>query len=50
VFATLSQPDGPFYFGGDAVSRVGNWQEATLAGTRRAINMLDAHRVAAMAG
>jgi monoamine oxidase len=49
LFATLSQPDGPFYFGGDAVSRVGNWQEATLAGTRRAINMLDAHRLAVKA-
>ena len=49
VFNTLSQPDGPIYFGGDVVSRVGNWQEATLTGTRRAINMLDAHRIAAKA-
>lgn len=49
IFNTLSQPDGPFYFGGDVVSRVGNWQEASLTGTRRAINMIDAHRLAAKA-
>jgi monoamine oxidase len=49
LFATLGQPDGPFYFGGDAVSRIGNWQEATLAGTRRAMNMMEAHRLAATA-
>jgi monoamine oxidase len=50
VFATLSQPDGPFYFGGDAVARMGNWQEATIAGTRRAMNMMEAHRLAVKAG
>lgn len=49
VFSTLSQPDGPFYFGGDAVSRIGNWQEASIAGTRRAMNMMEAHRLAVKA-
>lgn len=49
LFATLSQPDGPFYFGGDAVSRIGNWQEAALAGTRRAMNMIESHRLATLA-
>jgi monoamine oxidase len=49
VFATLCQPDGPFYFGGDAVSRIGNWQEATIAGTRRALNLIEAHRMATSA-
>jgi monoamine oxidase len=50
VFATLSKADGPYYFGGDAVSRIGNWQEATIAGTRRAMNMIEAHRLAVKAG
>ena len=49
IFTTLSQPDGPFYFGGDVVSKIGNWQEASLSGTRRAINMIDAHRVGSKA-
>ena len=42
--ALLNQPDGPFYFAGDFLSRIGNWQEAGLSSARRTINMLDERR------
>jgi monoamine oxidase len=43
-YATLNQPDGPFYFAGEHLSQIGAWQEGALLSARRAINMIDAHR------
>jgi monoamine oxidase len=42
--ALLNEPDGPFYFAGDCLSRIGNWQEAGLSSARRTINMIDERR------
>ena len=43
-YATLSEPDGPFYFAGEHLSHVGAWQEGAILSARRAINMMDQHR------
>lgn len=43
-YATLSEPDGPFYFAGEHLSHVGAWQEGAILSARRAINMIDKHR------
>jgi monoamine oxidase len=43
-YATLAEPDGPFYFAGEYLSHVGAWQEGAMLSARRAINMLDKHR------
>ena len=43
-YATLAEPDGPFYFAGEYLSHVGAWQEGAILSARRAINMLDKHR------
>ncbi len=43
-YATLSEPDGPFYFAGEYLSHVGAWQEGAMLAARRAINMMDKHR------
>jgi monoamine oxidase len=43
-YATLSEPDGPFYFAGEHLSHVGAWQEGAMLSARRAINMMDKHR------
>ena len=44
AFEVLSQPDGPFYFSGDYLSHLGNWQEAALSSAQRTMLALDAHR------
>jgi len=43
-YAVLSEPDGPFYFAGEHLSHVGQWQEGAILAARRAINMMDKHR------
>jgi monoamine oxidase len=43
-YATLSEPDGPFYFAGEHLSHVGAWQEGAILSARRAINMIDKRR------
>jgi monoamine oxidase len=43
-YATLAEPDGPFYFAGEYLSHVGAWQEGAMLSARRAINMMDKHR------
>jgi monoamine oxidase len=43
-YATLGEPDGPFYFAGEHLSHVGAWQEGAMLSARRAINMLEKHR------
>ncbi len=43
-YATLSEPDGPFYFAGEHLSHIGAWQEGAILSARRAINMMDKHR------
>jgi monoamine oxidase len=43
-YATLAEPDGPFYFAGEYLSHVGAWQEGAILSARRAINMLDKRR------
>jgi len=45
----LSKPDGPFYFTGDFLSHIGNWQEASLSSAQRVIAMLDARQRATAA-
>jgi monoamine oxidase len=40
----LNQPDGPFYFAGEHLSRLGAWQEGAILSARRAINMIDRRR------
>jgi monoamine oxidase len=42
-YAMLSEPDGPFYFAGEHLSHVGQWQEGAILAARRAINMMDQH-------
>jgi monoamine oxidase len=41
----LNKPDGPFYFAGDYLARIGTWQESAIASARYAINLLDEHRL-----
>jgi len=43
-YAVLGEPDGPFYFAGEHLSHVGQWQEGALLSARRAINVLDRQR------
>ena len=43
-YTLLGQPDGPFYFAGDYLSHVGNWQEGAMTSARRTINMIDERR------
>jgi len=43
-YALLNEPDGPFHFCGEHLSRVGAWQEGAILSARRAINLIDAHR------
>jgi monoamine oxidase len=45
----LSQPDGPFFFAGDYLSKIGTWQESAMTSARRTINLLDAKRRAVKA-
>jgi monoamine oxidase len=44
AYQVLSAPDGPFYFSGDYLSHLGNWQEAALSSAQRTMMALDAHR------
>ena len=37
-------PDGPFYFAGEHLSRIGPWQEGAILSAWRAANMIDKHR------
>lgn len=48
-YDTLSQPDGPFFFCGDYLSKIGTWQESAMTSARRTINLLDAKRRAVAA-
>lgn len=44
-YPLLSEPDGPIYFAGDYLARVGAWQEGAMRSAHRTIVMLDAaHR------
>ena len=43
-YRTLNEADGPFYFAGDCLARVGTWQESAMASGRRVINLIDAKR------
>ena len=43
-YTLLSEPDGPFYFAGEHLSHVGQWQEGAILSAHRAITMMDAHR------
>ena len=43
-YATLNEPDGPFYFAGEHLSHIGAWQEGAILSARRAINMIDKRR------
>ena len=43
-YQTLNQPDGPFFFAGDYLAKVGTWQESAMTSARRTINLLDAQR------
>jgi monoamine oxidase len=48
-YQLLNQPDGPFHFVGDYLSKVGTWQESAMTSARRTINLIDAKRRAAKA-
>ena len=39
-YATIVQPDGPFYFAGDTASHIVGWQEGAALSARRAVNMI----------
>jgi monoamine oxidase len=43
AYQVLGKPDGPFYFAGDYLSHIGNWQEAALSSAQRTMTALDAH-------
>jgi len=43
-YSLLNTPDGPFYFAGEHLSRIGPWQEGAILSARRAANMIDKHR------
>jgi monoamine oxidase len=43
-YQLLNKPDGPFFFAGDYLSKVGTWQESAMTSARRTINLLDAQR------
>jgi monoamine oxidase len=43
AYQVLAQPDGPFYFAGDYLSHIGNWQEAALSSAQRTMVALDLH-------
>ena len=43
-YSVLNTPDGPFYFAGEHLSRIGAWQEGAILSARRAANMIDKHR------
>ncbi len=40
----LNEPDGPFYFAGDYLSKVGTWQESAITSAHRTIARIDEHR------
>jgi len=40
-YATILEPDGPFYFGGDTTSHVVAWQEGAALSGRRVVNMIN---------
>ena len=44
AFKVLSRPDGPFFFTGDYLSHLGNWQEASLSSAHRTLSLLDERR------
>jgi len=43
-YSLLNTPDGPFYFAGEHLSRIGPWQEGAIVSARHAANMIDKHR------
>jgi len=43
-YSLLNTPDGPFYFAGEHLSRIGPWQEGAILSARRAANMIDKQR------
>jgi monoamine oxidase len=43
-YQALNTPDGPFFFAGDYLSKVGTWQESAMTSARRTINLIDQHR------
>jgi monoamine oxidase len=43
-YSLLNTPDGPFYFAGEHLSRIGPWQEGAILSARRAANMIDKRR------
>ena len=40
-YSLLNTPDGPFYFAGEHLSRIGPWQEGAILSAWRAANMID---------
>jgi monoamine oxidase len=44
AYSLLNTPDGPFYFAGEHLSRIGAWQEGAILSARRVANMIDRHR------
>ena len=48
-YQLLNEPDGPFYFAGDYLSKVGTWQESAITSAHRTIAKLDEHRRACAA-
>ncbi len=43
-YQLLNEPDGPFHFAGDYLSKVGTWQESAITSAHRTIARLDEHR------
>jgi monoamine oxidase len=43
-YSLLNTPDGPVYFAGEHLSRIGPWQEGAIVSARHAANMIDRHR------
>ncbi len=43
-YRLLNEPDGPFHFAGDYLSKVGTWQESAITSAHRTIARLDEQR------
>jgi monoamine oxidase len=49
AFTVLARPDGPFYFSGDYLSHIGNWQEAALSSAQATLSDLNARVIQSQA-
>jgi monoamine oxidase len=43
-YQTLNKADGPFFFAGDYLAKIGTWQESAMTSARRTINLIDRER------